>query len=130
MDAKQITDTAMALPVGAKKRLAARLIWDLDRLAHLADAGNRYASIVAVAEEVTNMRNDPDRKDAGSVFVRTISAWVMLDEGYKLAEIGRAMGKDHSTVAYLKRLRRDATELPAAYGQYLFAYKKLKQALK
>ena len=130
MDAKEITETVLALPIGAKKRLCAKLIWDIDRLAHLADAGDRYAQVVAVAEEVTNMRNDPARKDAGSVFVRTITAWAMLDEGYKLAEIGKAMGKDHSTVAYLKRLRRNAAELPAAYAQYNYAYKKLKKALR
>ena len=130
MDAKEITETALALPVGAKKRLCAKLLWDIDRLEHLADATDRYAQVVAVAEEVTNMRNDPARKDAGSVFVRTIATWAMLDEGYKLAEIGKAMGKDHSTVAYLKRLRRNAAEVPAAFAQYTYAYKKLKQALR
>lgn len=130
MDAKEITETALALPIGQKKRLCAKLLWDIDRLEHLADATDRYTRVVAVAEEVTNMRNDPARKDAGSVFVRTITTWAMLDEGYTLAEIARAMGKDHSTVAYLKRLRRNATELPAAYGQYTYAYKKLKNALR
>lgn len=130
MDAKEITETALALPIGQKKRLCAKLLWDIDRLEHLADATDRYTRVVAVAEEVTNMRNDPARKDAGSVFVRTITTWAMLDEGYTLAEIVRAMGKDHSTVAYLKRLRRNATELPAAYGQYTYAYKKLKNALR
>lgn len=130
MDAKEITETVLALPIGAKKRLCAKLIWDIDRLSHLADANDRYAQVVAVAEDVTNMRNDPARQDAGSVFVRTITAWAMLDEGYKLAEIGKAMGKDHSTVAYLKRLRRSAAEVPAAFAQYTYAYKKLKKALR
>lgn len=130
MDTKEITETVLALPIGAKKRLCAKLIWDIDRLSHLADANDRYAQVVAVAEDVTNMRNDPARQDAGSVFVRTIAVWVMLDDGYKLAEIGKAMGKDHSSVSYLKRLRRDADALPMAYAQYLHAYKKLKQALR
>ena len=53
MDAKEITDTVLALPIGQKKRLCAKLIWDIDRLAHLADANDRYAQVVAVAEEVT-----------------------------------------------------------------------------
>ncbi len=130
MDAKEITETALALPLGYKKHLCERLIRDIHRLEHLAAASYRYTQVLSIAEEVTNMRNDPDRKDAGSVFVRTITTWAMLDEGYTLAEIGKAMGKDHSTVAYLKRLRRNATELPAAYGQYNYAYKKLKNALR
>lgn len=129
MDAKEITEAVLALPMGQKKRLCARLIWNIDQMEHLADATERYEKIIATAEDVTNMTNQPERKDASSVFVRTISTWAMLDEGYTLTDIGRAMGKDHSTVAYLKRIRKTAKELPTMYAQYIHSYEKLKSAL-
>ena len=65
-----------------------------------------------------------------SVFVRTLTAWRMMDEGYTQKDIASAMKKDHSTVAYISSIRKAAKQLPNAYRAYLYSFDKLQNALK
>lgn len=130
MDAKEIIDSVHNLTLSQQKYVAKWLIWHIDKVEHREAADERYKAIIAVAEEVTNMRNDPKRKDNDSVFVRTLTAWRMMDEGYTQKDIASAMKKDHSTVAYISSIRKAAKQLPNAYRAYLYSFDKLQNALK
>ena len=129
MDAKELIDAAGQLTLPQQKQVANWLIWHIDKIEHREAAEERYKTIVKTVEEVTNMRNDPKRKDNDSVFVRTLTVWRMIEEGYTQTDIAGAMGKDHSTVAYINGIRKTAKLIPAAYRAHLYSYDKLKLAL-
>jgi chromosomal replication initiation ATPase DnaA len=129
MDVTQIMDAVRDLPMGAKKVLAYKVIGEIDRIEKLEGAITRYQTILSVAEAVSGLRHDPAKRDSQSVLLRTITAWRMMEEGYPTTEIGRAMGKDHSTVSYYARQRKDALALPMAYREHLTMYGKLALAL-
>ena len=129
MDVTEIMDSIKALPMGAKKDLAYKVIREIDRIEKLEGAAQRLATLLAIAESVTGLRNDPKRRDSQSVLLRTIIVWRMIDEGYSYTDIGRAMGKDHSTVSYFARMRKDAVSIPMAFREHLTMYGKLVLAL-
>ena len=129
MDVTEIMDSIKALPMGAKKDLAYKVIREIDRIEKLEGAAQRFATLLAIAESVTGLRNDPKRRDSQSVLLRTIIVWRMMDEGYSITDIGRAMGKDHSTVSYYARMRKDAVAIPMAFREHLTMYGKLVLAL-
>lgn len=129
MDVTEIMDSIKALPMGAKKDLAYKVIREIDRIEKLEGAAQRFATLLAIAESVTGLRNDPKRRDSQSVLLRTIIVWRMIDEGYSYTDIGRAMGKDHSTVSYFARMRKDAVSIPMAFREHLTMYGKLVLAL-
>lgn len=129
MDVTEIMDSIKALPMGAKKDLAYKVIREIDRIEKLEGAAQRFATLLAIAESVTGLRNDPKRRDSQSVLLRTIIVWRMIDEGYSYTDIGRAMGKDHSTVSYFARMRKDAVSIPMAFREHLTMYGKLVHAL-
>lgn len=129
MDAKEIIAAVTALSMSQQKYVAKWLIWNIDRIEHLQSASERWKAVVAAAEDVTNMVNNPARKDGDSCFVRTLAVWRMVDEGYTRTQIARAMGKDHSTVTHICTIRKDAVKLPNAYRAYLHSFDKLKLAL-
>ena len=108
--------------MGAKKDLAYKVIREIDRIEKLEGAAQRFATLLAIAESVTGLRNDPKRRDSQSVLLRTIIVWRMIDEGYSYTDIGRAMGKDHSTVSYFARMRKDAVSIPMAFREHLTMY--------
>lgn len=129
MDAKEIVDAVWQMSLSQQKYVANLLIWHIDKIEHRQAADERYNTIIAVAEQVTNMHNNPRRKDGDSVFVRTLTAWRMMDEGYSQKDIAGAMGKDRSTVAYIGGIRKAAKELPNAYRAHILSFNKLKLAL-
>lgn len=129
MDAKELIESAKRLPLGQQKFVANWLVWNIDKVEHRANAIDRYADIVRVTEDVTNMHNDPKRKDSDSVFVRTLAVWRMIEEGYSKTDIARAMGRDHSTVVYINHIFKAAKSLPNAYKAHLYCYDKLNKEL-
>ena len=129
MDVTEIMDAVHSLPMYEKKDLAYKVIREIDRIEKLEGATQRLATLLAIAESVTGLRNDPKRRDSQSVLLRTIIVWRMIDEGYSYTDIGRAMGKDHSTVSYFARMRKDAVAIPMAFREHLTMYGKLVLAL-
>lgn len=129
MDVNEIMDAVRPMTLAAKKEIAYKVIREIDRLEILESAEARFAAIIQTAEEVTGLRYDPERRDYCSVMLRTVTAWRMMDEGHSVSDIGRAMGKDHSSVSHYAAQRRDAKDFPAAYRSQLALYGKLVLAL-
>jgi len=129
MDVTQIMDAVRDLPMGAKKVLAYKVIGEIDRIEKLEGVIQRWDTVLFLAIRVTGYDYHPGSRDAQSVLCRTISAWRLMEEGYTVSDIARAMGKDHSTVSYYARQRKDALALPMAYREHLTMYGKLALAL-
>lgn len=129
MDVTEIINEVNRLPSGKRLVLAYKIFGGIDRIERTELASERYRKVLAKTEEVTGMKNTPGKRDADSVFVRTISVWRMLDEGYTHTDIGKAIGKDHATVTYIAKLRKTALEIPMAYREHLAMYGKLNLAL-
>ena len=129
MDVTEIMDSIKALPMGAKKDLAYKVIREIDRIEKMEGVTQRWDTVLFTAIRVTGKQYTTGSRDAQTVLVREIAAWRMMDEGYSISDIGRAMGKDHSTVSYYARMRKDAVAIPMAFREHLTMYGKLVLAL-
>lgn len=122
MDAKEIIDATRKMSLGQQKFIANWIVWNIDKMEHRQSAVDRCSAIMSVVEQVTHMVNDPKRKDGDSVFVRTLTTWRMIEEGYTKMDISRAIGRDHSTIVYIDKLRKTAKQLPKVYRQHLYFF--------
>ena len=113
MDVTEIMDSIKALPMYEKKDLAYKVIREIDRIEKMEGVTQRLDTVLFTA----------------TVLIREIAAWRMMDEGYSISDIGRAMGKDHATVSYYARMRKDAVAIPMAFREHLTMYGKLVLAL-
>ena len=57
------------------------------------------------------------RRDATSVLVRSAVCLKLSEEGWGEKQIGRVLGKDHSTVHHMKVRMRDMLSLPGQYPE-------------
>ena len=129
MDVTEIMDSIKSLPMYEKKDLAYKVIREIDRIEKMEGVTQRRDTVLFTAIRVTGLPYITGSRDAQTVLVREIAAWRMMDEGYSISDIGRAMGKDHSTVSYYARMRKDAVAIPMAFREHLTMYGKLVLAL-
>jgi len=129
MDVTEIMDSIKSLPMFEKKDLAYKVIREIDRIEKMEGVTQRWDTVLFTAIRVTGKPYTTGSRDAQTVLVREIAAWRMMDEGYSITDIGRAMGKDHSTVSYYARMRKDAVAIPMAFREHLTMYGKLVLAL-
>lgn len=129
MDVTEIMDSIKALPMFEKKDLAYKVIREIDRIEKMEGVTQRWDTVLFTAIRVTGLPYITGSRDAKTVLIREIAAWRMMDEGYSISDIGRAMGKDHSTVSYYARMRKDAVSIPMAFREHLTMYGKLVLAL-
>lgn len=129
MDVTEIMDSIKSLPMYEKKDLAYKVIREIDRIEKMEGVTQRWDTVLFTAIGVTGYQYTTGSRDAKTVLIREIAAWRMMDEGYSITDIGRAMGKDHSTVSYYARMRKDAVAIPMAFREHLTMYGKLVLAL-
>lgn len=77
-----------------------------------------YAAIQATGRQLTATRNPAD------TLIRAMVAHRLRKEGYSNSEIGRAMGRDHSSVTHLDKKMRDMLSVPGAYKEEMRIYEK------
>lgn len=129
MDVTEIMDSIKALPMYEKKDLAYKVIREIDRIEKMVGVTQRWDTVLFTAIRVTGYQYTTGSRDSKTVLIREIAAWRMMDEGYSITDIGRAMGKDHATVSYYARMRKDAVAIPMAFREHLTMYGKLVLAL-
>ena len=129
MDVTEIMDGFKSLPMYEKKDLAYKVIREIDRIEKMEGVTQRWDTVLFTAIRVTGLPYITGSRDAKTVLIREIAVWRMMDEGYSISDIGRAMGKDHSTVSYYARMRKDAVAIPMAFREHLTMYGKLVLAL-
>ena len=67
------------------------------------------------------------RRDAASVLVRSSVCLKLSEEGWSEKQIGRVLGKDHSTVHHMKVRMRDMLSLPGMYPEAAEIWKELER---
>ena len=83
----------------------------------------RCSILMRVVAEIMGMQTiDYFSRDAESAWARTLVAWQMTREGYKVAEIGRQMMKDHSSVSHMTKKMRDVFAVPTAYKDIVYIW--------
>lgn len=80
---------------------------------------HRAEDLLAVLCGLTGRRMNLRSRDSEVVWAKAMVAYRMMEEGYTLAEIGRQLGKDHSTVIHYRHKMQDALSLPQAYQDIL-----------
>jgi len=80
----------------------------------MAPIAERYAEVLPAAEEAVGVKLNPGR-DALTTTVRSFVAYRLHKEGYSYTDIGRMMGRDHSSVIHLVERKENALSVPGAY---------------
>lgn len=116
------------LPSEERRYIIGAAIQDLDRDLLKPNGPDRYAILLQLAEQATGHRMTGSRS-RDNTDIRTLVAAEMRSEGFTLYEIGRYMGKDHSTVIHYTKLLGDALAFPNAFADLIQKYDSFKKQL-
>ena len=70
---------------------------------------------------------DPTKRERQNVIVRIITANVLLRMGCTENSVGKAMGKDHSTIHHYKETLKTWIKYPGFYKEEVTIWNKIKQ---
>lgn len=105
-----IQAAALSLPAEERAELLEAL-----RLSLRPDADTRGGHLLEVMADILGIPSILRTKKPAFVWARAVVAFQLRSEGYTLEEIGRQLGKDHSSVSYLLHKVEWASSLPSAY---------------
>ena len=98
---------AARLPVQMRREIVDGIVESIERDESAVDALTRFAQLVRTAEAVFGIQYNPDRQYPRDAYVRNVCAVVMRDEGYTLSSIGKAMGRNTSSVIAMQHRAGD-----------------------
>lgn len=82
------------------------------------DGNDRYTELLQAAVSALGLDGyDPSSRRVQFCTVRFAVALKLSEEGWSEYAIGRAMGKEHSTVHHMKKRMRDMLSLPGMYPE-------------
>ena len=87
----------------------------------------RYPVLLEQAEYVTNCTLNPDSRKAENVFIKSIVAYQLHEEGYTYSEIGRTIGMSHATIIHYVNKMDDMFSLPQMYTTEISQYEQFKE---
>lgn len=90
--------------------------------------GERYLQVLSVAERASGVRLTESR-EAGNALIRSIVAYRLVKEGYHYSEIGKAMGRNHSTISHYVRKVENMLSVPLAYRREVQQFKRFEEML-
>jgi DNA-binding NarL/FixJ family response regulator len=88
----------------------------------------RYRQVLSVAEQATRMKLTESR-EAGNALIRAIVAYRLVKEGYHYSEIGKAMGRNHSTISHYVRKVENMLSVPVSYRREICLFKEIEEML-
>lgn len=120
MDTDSLFKKACLLQKDERKQFALALLDTLvdDEMDH----HDRYDMLVLKAEAAT-CKTLTKSKNASNSIIRRFVATRLFYDGYGWSEIGRLMGRRHSSVISMFRKMNDMLELPMMYKKELEQYK-------
>ena len=89
----------------------------------LPPVSDRFATVLAAAQVATGWLLTSTR-ERGNTRIRSFVAFKLHSEGYSYSEIGKLIGRDHSTVTYLDNKVKDMLSVPGAYKNEIVLYRK------
>ena len=116
------------LPCQDRRYIIGAAIMDLDRDLLKPNGPDRYAILLRLAEQATGHQLTASRTRENTE-IRILIASEMRSEGFTLYEIGRYMGKDHSTVTHYTKMLEDAVQFPKMYADLIRKQESFKQQL-
>ena len=87
----------------------------------------RYPVLLEQAEYVTSYTQNPNSRTTENVFIRSIVAHQLHEEGYTYSEIGRVIKKSHATVMFYVNKVNDMLSLPQMYETEITQYEQFKE---
>ena len=90
------------------------------------DLDERYLDAVEAAECAVGKKLENGRHREDNL-IRFFVSYYLRSEGFTLHDIGRKMGKDHTSILHHCRVMESMMSVPMAYRQELDAYEKFKQ---
>lgn len=104
MDKLEVIREAKRLPVESRRDIAKAIVDSIDRDLTAASAEARLAQLLPLACAALDVTDyNPKRKSNGDAYARSLCAYVMRHEGYTLSQVGRAMGRNTSSVVVMAR---------------------------
>ena len=88
----------------------------------------RYPEVLNAAQSATGWKLTETR-DAWNTLLRGFIAHHLRHEGYTYSEIGRALGRDHSSVMHMEQRIDDMLSLPNAYQSEVNLFRKFEESL-
>lgn len=87
----------------------------------------RYPVLLEQAEYVTNCTLNPESRKAENVFIKSIVAYQLHEEGYTYSEIGRTIGMSHATIIHYVNKMNDMFSIPQMYTTEITQYEQFKE---
>ena len=126
IDAKMtLTDKILGLPYQDRLSIYQALKQSLRRPVD----SNRGNVLLGYMEEILG---EPIKLKSGLsrfVWARTMVAYQLTQERFSTLEIGRMLGKDHTTIIYMRDKMQDALSLPQAYRDILPIWNEFKKRI-
>ena len=120
-----LTDKILGLPYQDRLSLFRSLKQSLRRPVD----SNRGNVLLGYMEEILG---EPIKLKSGLsrfVWARTMVAYQLTQERFSTLEIGRMLGKDHTTIIYMRDKMQDALSLPQAYRDILPIWNEFKKRI-
>ena len=88
----------------------------------------RYPVLLEAAEKVFG-RKLTNTSERDNILIRTFISYKLRKEGYSNGEIGRRMGRDHSSVTQMGKKMEDMLSVPEAYKYEVEKYREFESEL-
>ena len=88
---------------------------------------DRYPVLLEQAEYITSCTLNPKSRSAENVFIKTIVAHQLHEEGYTYSEIGRTIGMSHATIMYYVDKVDNMLSYPKMYETEITQYEQFKE---
>lgn len=100
--------------LGIVRDVVARRMEGTAKVALPHDLGNRYVNAM---NNIIGRNILEDKRDSFLVWGRHFVIYQLYKDGLTEAQIGRIIGKDHSTINYSKNRVKDVMDSPSSYKQ-------------
>lgn len=137
MDHKQVdamvtlTDRCLALPYLDRLNLCEALKNSIlvEKMERPHPSMNRGLYLLNKMEMILGEPVLSKSREVRYVWARAMVVYQMMTEGFGVTETGRMIGKNHSTITYLRHRMKDALDYPAAYRDIIDMWNKFKKLI-
>ena len=120
-----IEEMSLQLPMEERVELCNHLQESITR-----ERKERPAFLKRMIAEVLGVDDIPVKsRRAEFVWARSILAYQLVKEGMTASEAGRFLGKDHSTIIYMRRRVEDALMYPKQYTDVIYIWKQFQKRI-
>ena len=125
-----IEEMCLQLPMEERIELCNHLQESINRERKMGIPVERPAFLKRMMAEVLGVDDIPVKsRRAEFVWARNILAYQLVKEGMTASEAGRFLGKDHSTIIYMRRRVEDALMYPKQYTDVIYIWKQFQKRI-